>query len=211
MGKVTWNIRLIVICSSVLFIHRLNIRQLLSPEQDWGISRQESGSDCSRAWTPVRLHVSTRPGCRPGVGAAWQERGERTSLPGCQCRLIAWVDPSKCSKTCVKWWRSNNSCNSWEENLMYLSAVPPPLARSPWWWGDQAIAFTAARCSVYLLSWIVTTFLTIAGFLTFASECSPHRSTQTICCRCHHWEERKIVSLKRRRDWPSTLIFPNWK
>ena len=34
------------------------------------------------------------------------------------------------------------------QNLMHLSAVPPPLANSPWWWGDQAMALTAAKCSV---------------------------------------------------------------
>ena len=30
------------------------------------------------------------------------------------------------------------------QNLMYLSAVPPPEAKRPWWCGDQAMAFTAA-------------------------------------------------------------------
>ena len=34
------------------------------------------------------------------------------------------------------------------QNLIYLSAVPPPLANSPCWCGDQAIALTAAKCSV---------------------------------------------------------------
>lgn len=34
------------------------------------------------------------------------------------------------------------------QKRMHLSAVPPPDARSPVWWGDQAIAFTAAVCSV---------------------------------------------------------------
>lgn len=30
------------------------------------------------------------------------------------------------------------------QNLMHLSAVPPPDAMSPCWWGDQARALTAA-------------------------------------------------------------------
>ena len=37
-------------------------------------------------------------------------------------------------------------------NLIILSAVPPPEARSPCCWGDQANALTAARWSVYLLN-----------------------------------------------------------
>lgn len=35
-------------------------------------------------------------------------------------------------------------------NLMVLSAVPPPDAKRPCWWGDQAIALTAAVWSLYL-------------------------------------------------------------
>jgi hypothetical protein len=30
------------------------------------------------------------------------------------------------------------------QNLMHLSAVPPPVARTPDWFGFHAIAFTAA-------------------------------------------------------------------
>ena len=33
-------------------------------------------------------------------------------------------------------------------NLIVLSAVPPPEAKRPCWWGDQAIAFTAAVWSL---------------------------------------------------------------
>lgn len=44
-------------------------------------------------------------------------------------------------------------CRGWPvrvfQNRMQRSAVPPPEASSPCWCGDQAIAFTAARCSVY--------------------------------------------------------------
>lgn len=36
------------------------------------------------------------------------------------------------------------------QNRMHLSAVPPPEAKRPWWWGDHAIAFTAAKWSVYV-------------------------------------------------------------
>lgn len=32
------------------------------------------------------------------------------------------------------------------QNLMVLSAVPPPETKRPCWWGDQARAFTAAEC-----------------------------------------------------------------
>ena len=34
------------------------------------------------------------------------------------------------------------------QNLIHRSAVPPPLANNPGWWGDQAMALTAAKCSV---------------------------------------------------------------
>lgn len=34
------------------------------------------------------------------------------------------------------------------QNLMHLSAVPPPEARRLLWWGDHVIALTAAVCSV---------------------------------------------------------------
>lgn len=33
------------------------------------------------------------------------------------------------------------------QNLMHLSAVPPPVANRPAWFGFHAIALTAARCS----------------------------------------------------------------
>ena len=36
----------------------------------------------------------------------------------------------------------SNECQKFSSS--HLSAVPPPLASSPWWWGDQAMAFTAA-------------------------------------------------------------------
>ena len=36
------------------------------------------------------------------------------------------------------------------QNRIRRSAVPPPLASSPCWCGDQAIALTAARCSEYV-------------------------------------------------------------
>lgn len=34
------------------------------------------------------------------------------------------------------------------QKRMQRSAVPPPEASSPFWWGDQAMAFTAAVCSL---------------------------------------------------------------
>lgn len=44
-------------------------------------------------------------------------------------------------------------CRGWPVSVfqkrMQRSAVPPPDASSPCWCGDQAMAFTAARCSVY--------------------------------------------------------------
>lgn len=44
-------------------------------------------------------------------------------------------------------------CKGWPvrvfQKRMQRSAVPPPEANKPCWWGDQAMAFTAAKCSVY--------------------------------------------------------------
>lgn len=44
-------------------------------------------------------------------------------------------------------------CRGWPVSVfqkrMQRSAVPPPEASSPCWCGDQAMAFTAAKCSVY--------------------------------------------------------------
>lgn len=44
-------------------------------------------------------------------------------------------------------------CRGWPVSVfqkrMQRSAVPPPEASRPCWWGDQAMAFTAAKCSVY--------------------------------------------------------------
>ena len=36
------------------------------------------------------------------------------------------------------------------QKRIHLSAVPPPDARRPLWWGDQEMALTAAVCSVSL-------------------------------------------------------------
>jgi len=36
------------------------------------------------------------------------------------------------------------------QKRIHRSAVPPPDARRPVWWGDQAMALTAAVCSVSL-------------------------------------------------------------
>jgi len=36
------------------------------------------------------------------------------------------------------------------QKRIHRSAVPPPDARRPLWWGDQAMALTAAVCSVNL-------------------------------------------------------------
>ena len=42
------------------------------------------------------------------------------------------------------------------QNLIHLSAVPPPEAKRPWWWGDHAMAFTAAMWSVNVYTgWLV--------------------------------------------------------
>lgn len=68
---------------------------------------------------------------------------------------------------------------------MHLSAVPPPLHIVPCWWGDQAIAFTAATCWLNLTNGLALfVLLHIINLLSLppeASCCSSglHLSPQT--------------------------------
>lgn len=63
----------------------------------------------------------------------------------------------------MKWkWESKEEAETWLpvstwfnwwplvvfQKRIHLSAVPPPDARRPFWWGDHAMALTAAVCSV---------------------------------------------------------------
>ena len=49
------------------------------------------------------------------------------------------------------WLPVSMHCSAWPvvvfQKRMQRSAVPPPLTSRPCWWGDQAMAFTAAWCS----------------------------------------------------------------
>ena len=73
------------------------------------------------------------------------------------------------------------------QNLIQRSAVPPPLHMAPCWWGDQAMALTAATCSLnlaYGFWWFP--LLQIISLLSFPPEancCSSglHFKPQTSC------------------------------
>ncbi len=66
------------------------------------------------------------------------------------------------------------------QKRMQRSAVPPPEASSPCWWGDQAMAFTAARCSVYCC---------IGNTLEWF---------QTNSCRINHRKDFKEMQLPKK-------------
>ncbi len=73
-------------------------------------------------------------------------------------------------------------------NLMVLSAVPPPETRSPCWWGDQAIALTAATWSLNLMIGSVEWLFHINSLLSFPPEhncCSSNdHFSPHIYCLC---------------------------
>lgn len=58
------------------------------------------------------------------------------------------------------------------QKRMQRSAVPPPLASRPCWWGDQAIALTAAVCSVKRAS----------GWLLLGCRASGQQTNQSTRC-----------------------------
>ena len=79
------------------------------------------------------------------------------------------------------------------QNLIVLSAVPPPLARTPWLWGLQAIPLTAAQWEVNLQMGVALLALQMNNLLSFPPEArrllsKDHFSPQT------YWE------------WPSYLL-----
>ena len=69
--------------------------------------------------------------------------------------------------------------------MIILSAVPPPVARSPCWWGDQAKALTAALWSVNLFT-TCPEFVQTTTLLSLPPEQScylsgDHFNPQTYC------------------------------
>lgn len=107
----------------------------------------------------------------------------REKLPNCMHvqisnKLFTWLPVSmqlKCELVVVF------------QKRIHRSAVPPPDARSPWRWGDHAIAFTAAVCSQYLSTgWVECWF-------------------QTKSCIAHYWlwigSMTKLECTKHKSDW----------
>lgn len=86
---------------------------------------------------------------------------------------------------------------------MLLSAVPPPETKSPWWWGDQAIALTAALWSSNLQTGLREFRLQTNSLLSFPPEqsCCPsndHFKPQTYCLWLLHltkWSRGLLKSL----------------
>lgn len=97
-------------------------------------SKQESGSVSSHELRPIQMSASTKLGCRL---VSLKKRG-MTLMDSWSNKLFQPV-----STHCI-------GCPvSVFQKRMHRSAVPPPLTSKPWWWGDQAIALTAAMCSEY--------------------------------------------------------------
>lgn len=72
------------------------------------------------------------------------------------------------------------------QNLIVLSAVPPPDTSRPCWWGDQANAFTAALCLAKLAVGVGECILQIFSLLSLPPEASccwsnDHFKPQTYC------------------------------
>ncbi len=72
------------------------------------------------------------------------------------------------------------------QNLIVLSAVPPPETSRPCWWGDHARAFTAAVCFVKLKVGELEYIDQMLSLLSFPPEASccwskDHFSPQTYC------------------------------
>lgn len=62
------------------------------------------------------------------------------------------------------------------QNRMQRSAVPPPETRRLLWWGDHAIAFTAAVCSVSFRTGCVECWFQTNSWLSFPPDASSRSS-----------------------------------
>jgi len=72
------------------------------------------------------------------------------------------------------------------QNLMVLSADPPPDAKTPWLWGFHARPFTAAQCWLNLFTGIVECVFHIKSLLSLppeANDCpsNDHFKPQIYC------------------------------
>ena len=90
------------------------------------------------------------------------------------------------------------------QNLIQRSAVPPPETNSPFWWGDQAKALTAALCDVNLQSasdyFCGHHTISLLSFPPEASYCSSrdHLSPQTSYLWPDNLLTKSDLSLKSR-------------
>lgn len=124
-------------------------------------------------------HLGQRPGVRAAEGLeaplgfpqGGMESGPAKAGISLQCTQVAGVSAPMLPASHGPTWALTSSlacldqarlhtcepvsmhCRGWPVSVfqkrMQRSAVPPPEASSPCWCGDQAMAFTAARCSVY--------------------------------------------------------------
>ncbi len=67
-------------------------------------------------------------------------------------------------------WRGCNVCVF--QKRMWRSAVPPPVASRPFWWGDHPIAFTAAVCSWNLTRGLLERRFQIISLLSLPPDAS---------------------------------------
>lgn len=87
------------------------------------------------------------------------------------------------------------------QNLIHLSAVPPPDATRLCWWGDHAIALTAAVCSVSRSTGCCDRWFHTRSWLSFPPDASSRSS-------CDHfspqtWEDSWSIHIQKELRNPS--------
>lgn len=110
-------------------------RSILLLASTTGTSKREFDFVSSRALIPIPRNVSTTL----GYILVNLKRGNTSIMFCARVRMLNLPVSTLCIGCPV----------SVFQNRIHRSAVPPPLAKSPWWCGDHAIAFTAAICSEY--------------------------------------------------------------
>jgi len=159
---------------------------------------------CSRAHS----HFCTRQGCKPA-----REREFRTTV-----EHSAWGHLH--SEPRLAWLPVSIELRTFPlavfQNLIHLSAVPPPDARRPCWCGDHAIALTAAVCSVKRNTGCCDRWFQTSSWLSFPPEASSrsscdHFSPQTwkyrglrskIQRNMHAYQELNLTS----DLWPENML-----
>ena len=96
------------------------------------------------------------------------------------------------------------------QNLMHLSAVPPPDARSPCWCGDHAIALTAAVCSVNRNTGCCDRWFHTNNWLSFPPEASSRSSCDHLSPQTWQLRSHKGLRSKTLRQDAFFILHSDW-